>query len=65
MGSAVYQLTHVPTGYPAQHDGIVIDELNLSAWLPEIQLTVGKLHAANAAVGNSRPGWARWCSRPR
>lgn len=49
-GSAVYQLAHVPTGYPAQHDGIVIDELNPSAWLPELQLTPAKLHAANAAA---------------
>src|SRR5215831_8594725 len=28
QGSAVYQLAHVPTGYPAAHDGIVIDECN-------------------------------------
>lgn len=49
-GSAFYQLAHVATGYPAQHDGIVIDELNPSAWLPELPLTVGKLHAATAAV---------------
>jgi hypothetical protein len=49
-GSAVYQLAHVPTCYPAQHDGIVIDECNPSAWLPEQELTVGKLQAATAAV---------------
>jgi hypothetical protein len=40
----------VPTGYPTQHDGIVIDECNPSAWLPEEQITVGKLQAATAAV---------------
>jgi hypothetical protein len=49
-GSAVYQLAHVPTGYPAQHDGIVIDECNPSAWLPEQEFTVRKLQAATAAV---------------
>jgi hypothetical protein len=49
-GSAVYQLAHVPTGYPAQHDGTVIDECNLSSWLPEQELTLGKLQAATAAV---------------
>jgi hypothetical protein len=49
-GSAVYQLAHVPTGYPAQHDGIIIDECNPPAWLPEQELSVGKLQAATAAV---------------
>jgi hypothetical protein len=49
-GRVVYQLAHVPTGYPAQHDGIVIDACNPSASLPEQGLTVGKLQAATAAV---------------
>jgi hypothetical protein len=49
-GSAVYQLAHVPTGYPAAHDGIIIDECNPSSWLPEQEFTVGKLQAATAAV---------------
>ena len=40
----------MPTGYPAQHDGIVIDECNPSAWLPEQEFTVGKLQAATVAV---------------
>ena len=48
--SAVYQLAHVPTGYPAEHDGIIIDECNPSAWLPEEPFTVGTLQAATAAV---------------
>lgn len=26
---------HVPTGYPAQHESIVIDECNPSAWLSD------------------------------
>jgi hypothetical protein len=37
-------------GYPAQHDGIVIDKCNPSAWLPEEQVTPAKLQAATAAV---------------
>ena len=49
-GSAVYQLAHVPTSYPATHDGIVIDECNPSAWLPEESFTVGKLQAATSDV---------------
>ena len=49
-GSAVYQLAHVPTSYPATHDGIVIDECNPSAWLPEESFTVGKLQAATSVV---------------
>jgi hypothetical protein len=49
-GSAVYQLAHVPTGYPAAHDGIVIDECNPPSWLPEQEITIGKLQAATAAV---------------
>jgi hypothetical protein len=49
-GSAVYQLAHVPTSYPAAHDGIVIDECNPSAWLPEETYTVGKLQEATTAV---------------
>jgi hypothetical protein len=46
QGSAVYQLPHVRTGYPAEHQAIVIDELDLAQWLPERQVTIGKLHAA-------------------
>ena len=49
-GSAVYQLAHVPTGYPAAHEGIVIDECNPTSWLPEQEFDVGKLQAATAAV---------------
>src|SRR5262249_51491155 len=49
QGSAVYQLAHVETSYPARHDGIVIDEHQPSGWLPELCLTASKLQAALAA----------------
>ena len=46
--SAAFQVPHVRTPYPAQHAGIVIDELNLATWLPERQLTIGRLRGAAA-----------------
>jgi len=45
-GSAVYQLAHVATRYPAQHDGIIIDELDITKWLPEREITIARLAAA-------------------
>jgi putative DNA primase/helicase len=45
-GSAVYQLAHAKTSYPAIHDAIVIDELDPTKWLPEREITIAKLHAA-------------------
>ncbi len=45
-GSAVYQLAHVATRYPAGHEGIVIDELDIAKWLPERELSIDKLVAA-------------------
>ncbi|HEX3640529.1 MAG TPA: hypothetical protein VHV10_04510 [Ktedonobacteraceae bacterium] len=44
-GSAVYQMPHINSSYPAQHEGIVIDELDPAAWLPEREVTIEKLHA--------------------
>ncbi|HEU5375523.1 MAG TPA: hypothetical protein VFV38_08805 [Ktedonobacteraceae bacterium] len=38
-GSAVLQLPHVRTKYPADHGVIVIDELDLPKWLPETPYT--------------------------
>jgi primase-polymerase (primpol)-like protein len=45
-GSAVYQLAHVQTRYPAQHAGIIIDELDIAKWLPEREITLSRLTAA-------------------
>lgn len=45
-GSAIYQLAHVKTSYPAMHDAIVIDELDPTKWLPEHQITITELHTA-------------------
>lgn len=45
-GSAVYQLAHVATRYPAMHQGIIIDELDIAKWLPERELSIDKLVAA-------------------
>lgn len=45
-GSAVYQLAHVATRYPAQHEGIIIDELDITKWLPEREITIARLSAA-------------------
>lgn len=45
-GSAVYQVAHVPTAYPKQHEAIVTDELNLSNWLPERRIGYAALQAA-------------------
>lgn len=40
----------MPTGYPAQHDGIATRECNPLARLPKQAFTIGKLQAATAAV---------------
>jgi hypothetical protein len=45
-GSAVYQLAHTSTKYPAQHEGIIIDELDLTKWLPEREISIARLSAA-------------------
>jgi putative DNA primase/helicase len=45
-GSAVYQLAHVATKYPTQHEGIIIDELDITKWLPEREMNIGRLSAA-------------------
>ncbi len=45
-GSAVYQLAHVATRYPAQHEGIIIDELDITKWLPEREINIARLSAA-------------------
>lgn len=43
-GSAFYQLAHVHTAHPAKHpDGIVVDELNLTAWLEPYEVTRERL----------------------
>ncbi|HEY7346988.1 MAG TPA: hypothetical protein VH599_01620 [Ktedonobacterales bacterium] len=52
-GSKVYQLAHIRTRYPAQHQGLVVDEMDLSKWLPERELSIAPLHAATVA---SAPG---------
>jgi putative DNA primase/helicase len=52
-GSKVYQLAHVRTSYPARHQGLVVDEMDLSKWLPERELGIAPLHAATVA---STPG---------
>jgi putative DNA primase/helicase len=52
-GSKVYQLAHVRTRYPARHQGLVVDEMDLSKWLPERELGLTTLHAATVA---STPG---------
>lgn len=44
--SAVYQLAHVKTKNPAKADGIIIDELDLSKWLPEREIPIRLLKAA-------------------
>jgi hypothetical protein len=45
-GSAVYQLAHVKTSYPAMHEAIILDELDPTKWLPEHQITITELHTA-------------------
>ncbi len=45
-GSAIYQLAHVATRYPASHQGIVIDELDITKWLPEREISIAKLTTA-------------------
>jgi hypothetical protein len=47
-GSAFFTLPHVPTAYPAGHQAIIIDELNLPAWLPEKHFSVARLRATAA-----------------
>ena len=45
-GSAVYQQAHIRSSYPAQHETIILDELDPSTWLQEREVTIEKLHAA-------------------
>ncbi|MGH2505794.1 MAG: hypothetical protein ACRDHZ_00005, partial [Ktedonobacteraceae bacterium] len=40
MASAVYQLAHVKTRHPAKANGIIIDEMDLSKWLPEREIPI-------------------------
>jgi hypothetical protein len=47
-GSAVLQLPHVRTKYPADHGAIVIDELDLPKWLPETAYTIDTITSARA-----------------
>jgi primase-polymerase (primpol)-like protein len=44
QGSAVYQQAHIHSSYPAQHEAIILDELDPSSWLPEREVTLEKLH---------------------
>lgn len=46
IGSAVYQLPHVRTHHPAGHLGIIIDELDLTKWLPERTITPSRIQRA-------------------
>ncbi|HET8905792.1 MAG TPA: hypothetical protein VFN11_02375, partial [Ktedonobacterales bacterium] len=56
--SAFYQLAHVRTAHPAKHpDGIVIDELNLDAWLEPYVVTRPRLLEAREAFGSETPAW--------
>ncbi|OLE52823.1 MAG: hypothetical protein AUG51_16175 [Acidobacteria bacterium 13_1_20CM_3_53_8] len=43
-GSAVYQQAHIGSAYPAQHEAIILDEIDTSSWLPEREVTLTKLH---------------------
>jgi hypothetical protein len=45
-GSAVYQLAHVNTRYPAGHDGIVMDEADITKWLPEREINLDRIATA-------------------
>lgn len=45
-GSAVYQMPHIKSSYPAKHEGIILDELDPAAWLQEREVTVERLHTA-------------------
>ncbi len=49
-GSKRFQLAHVPTSYPSKHEAIVIDELDLTKWLPEREITVSMLHSSLSSV---------------
>lgn len=55
-GSAVYQLGHVQTRYPGEHDAIVIDELALAVWQLERVVTTGAVAKAlaTAPVGSAK-----------
>ena len=49
-GSAFYMVEHVPTPHPARHaNGVVIDEMNLTKWLPERTFSADDLRAAGIA----------------
>lgn len=56
QGGAVYQVAHVKTSYPARHAGIVIDELDLAAWLPARQVTLQALQRAMPEAVDSYAG---------
>lgn len=47
-GSAVYMVPHVRTPHPTQHDGIVIDEFDISTWISDRIITISMLHKALA-----------------
>jgi len=50
-GSTLYMVEHVPTRHVTKHqDGIIVDELNLTKWLPEHKFTQSDLRAALLAV---------------
>jgi hypothetical protein len=48
-GSAVYQIAHVQTAYPKQHEAIVTDELNLSSYLPDRSIGYNAIQAVLAS----------------
>ena len=50
-GSTGYQVEHVGTSYIREHDIIVIDEFNVSKWIPARYFRVSDLHAAAAKYG--------------
>jgi hypothetical protein len=47
-GSALFQLAHVQTSYPASHQAIVVDEMDVGKWLRERAFTTSRLQAAAA-----------------
>jgi hypothetical protein len=53
-GSAVYQLAHVATSHITAHRAVGVDELDLSAWLPEhtVSITDLQIAARTWAVGS-------------
>ncbi len=43
QGSAFYQIAHVPTAFPKQHDTAIVDELNLPNWLIDDTITLDQI----------------------